>query len=345
MDTFKDYKAEDASASGGPPPSSGNSAPPPPPKEEEAAAPQPEAPSKPQPSQPSGAVEPPVFSGVHCASAVMIACAAWWSGLRRCECNSGRVHEGGRVVASPYARKLAREAGVDVSDASGSGPGGRIVAADVQQLISSGTFAPLAACWSAYVILLRDCLPRKQTCILVAAEGIAVQPARCRLPVPSKRGYAPEQLKKIRDSRQAFGNYAADLACLLISALGALLHDPMKRNVFIGLHSCAVASSVRSLATLQICIPHESTLSDVLASSTSGGAPKKKAEAPKAATKGAPEAPAAAPATSRTPGGYHDVPNSNIRKITAQRLLESKQKVLLHSTAACSCLYLSQPEL
>ena len=31
---------------------------------------------------------------------------------------------GGRVVASPYARKLAREAGVDVANAMGSGPGG-----------------------------------------------------------------------------------------------------------------------------------------------------------------------------------------------------------------------------
>ena len=41
-------------------------------------------------------------------------------------------------MASPYARKLAREAGVDVADASGTGPDGRIVAADVQQLISSG---------------------------------------------------------------------------------------------------------------------------------------------------------------------------------------------------------------
>ena len=45
---------------------------------------------------------------------------------------------GGRVIASPYARKVAAEAGVDIGQASGSGPGGRIVAADVQQLISSG---------------------------------------------------------------------------------------------------------------------------------------------------------------------------------------------------------------
>ena len=43
------------------------------------------------------------------------------------------------MIASPYARKLAREGGVDVGLATGSGPNGRIVAADVQQLIQSGT--------------------------------------------------------------------------------------------------------------------------------------------------------------------------------------------------------------
>jgi pyruvate dehydrogenase E2 component (dihydrolipoamide acetyltransferase) len=44
----------------------------------------------------------------------------------------------GRVVASPYAKKLAAEAGVSLQGASGSGPGGRIVAADVQHIIASG---------------------------------------------------------------------------------------------------------------------------------------------------------------------------------------------------------------
>lgn len=49
-----------------------------------------------------------------------------------------RIHAGGRVVASPYARRLAEEAGADVGLATGTGPGGRIVAADVQKLIASG---------------------------------------------------------------------------------------------------------------------------------------------------------------------------------------------------------------
>jgi pyruvate dehydrogenase E2 component (dihydrolipoamide acetyltransferase) len=45
---------------------------------------------------------------------------------------------GGRVRASPYAHKLAAEAGVDISQATATGAEGRIVAADVQKLIESG---------------------------------------------------------------------------------------------------------------------------------------------------------------------------------------------------------------
>ncbi|CAD7696776.1 unnamed protein product [Ostreobium quekettii] len=45
---------------------------------------------------------------------------------------------GTRVIASPYAKKLAAEAGVGISGLMGSGPGGRIVAGDVAELIASG---------------------------------------------------------------------------------------------------------------------------------------------------------------------------------------------------------------
>ncbi len=45
---------------------------------------------------------------------------------------------GERVVASPYAHKLAREAGIDIGAANGSGPNGRILAADVEELVKSG---------------------------------------------------------------------------------------------------------------------------------------------------------------------------------------------------------------
>lgn len=45
----------------------------------------------------------------------------------------------GRVFSSPAARRLAGELGVDVTQANASGPGGRIVEADVQALAASGS--------------------------------------------------------------------------------------------------------------------------------------------------------------------------------------------------------------
>jgi pyruvate dehydrogenase E2 component (dihydrolipoamide acetyltransferase) len=50
--------------------------------------------------------------------------------------------DGARVKASPLARRIAREQGVDLQGLSGSGPGGRIVKADV--LAPSGSGAPAA---------------------------------------------------------------------------------------------------------------------------------------------------------------------------------------------------------
>lgn len=51
----------------------------------------------------------------------------------------------GRAVSSPYARRLAREAGIPLEALQGSGPGGRVVAADVKQGITSGVPAATAA--------------------------------------------------------------------------------------------------------------------------------------------------------------------------------------------------------
>lgn len=46
---------------------------------------------------------------------------------------------GGRIVASPAARKRAAEAGIPLSDIDGSGPDGRIVMADVQHAMESSS--------------------------------------------------------------------------------------------------------------------------------------------------------------------------------------------------------------
>jgi pyruvate/2-oxoglutarate dehydrogenase complex dihydrolipoamide acyltransferase (E2) component len=53
----------------------------------------------------------------------------------------------GRLLSSPNARRLARAAGLDLSQVRGSGPGGRIVSEDVEefQIRAAGTSVPLPA--------------------------------------------------------------------------------------------------------------------------------------------------------------------------------------------------------
>ena len=50
--------------------------------------------------------------------------------------------KGGRVKASPLARRLAEQAGVDISQVAGSGPGGRVVKRDIEAAKASGDATP-----------------------------------------------------------------------------------------------------------------------------------------------------------------------------------------------------------
>src|SRR5690606_3361138 len=52
--------------------------------------------------------------------------------------NGASVTEDGRVKASPLARNIAREKGIDLSQVSGTGPNGRIVKSDVENFTPSG---------------------------------------------------------------------------------------------------------------------------------------------------------------------------------------------------------------
>jgi pyruvate dehydrogenase E2 component (dihydrolipoamide acetyltransferase) len=53
--------------------------------------------------------------------------------------NGGNGNGGGRQAASPLVRKLARENHLDLSHVAGSGPGGRIIRADLSGLLAAGT--------------------------------------------------------------------------------------------------------------------------------------------------------------------------------------------------------------
>ena len=50
----------------------------------------------------------------------------------------GKGQDAGRVKSSPLARRLAREAGMQIGEVQGTGPGGRIVKRDIEQAIAQG---------------------------------------------------------------------------------------------------------------------------------------------------------------------------------------------------------------
>ena len=58
---------------------------------------------------------------------------------------AGSGDGGERIFASPLARRMAAQAGIDLSGIAGSGPHGRIVRSDIEAAIARGKAAPAAA--------------------------------------------------------------------------------------------------------------------------------------------------------------------------------------------------------
>src|SRR5919109_336769 len=62
------------------------------------------------------------------------------------EARDGQTREGGRIKASPLARRIARERGIELATLQGTGPEGRIVAEDVERAVAApAPAAPVAA--------------------------------------------------------------------------------------------------------------------------------------------------------------------------------------------------------
>ena len=60
--------------------------------------------------------------------------------------------DGGRIFASPLARRIAAQKGLDLAQITGSGPHGRIVKADIEAASKGAVGLPAAAAATAQVI-------------------------------------------------------------------------------------------------------------------------------------------------------------------------------------------------
>ena len=59
--------------------------------------------------------------------------------------NGRTINEDGRIKASPLARRIAADKGIDLGRVTGSGPGGRIVKADIENFKATPQLPPLPA--------------------------------------------------------------------------------------------------------------------------------------------------------------------------------------------------------
>jgi pyruvate dehydrogenase E2 component (dihydrolipoamide acetyltransferase) len=117
-------------------PSDAPAAPPP------AAAKAPAAPSQaaPPPASQPAASKPPAASQPAAAQAEVPAAAGSKPPLA-----NGHAATGERIFVSPLAKRMAMQAGIDLSGLTGSGPNGRIVRADIETAQKGGASAPTPA--------------------------------------------------------------------------------------------------------------------------------------------------------------------------------------------------------
>jgi pyruvate dehydrogenase E2 component (dihydrolipoamide acetyltransferase) len=123
--------------------------------------------------------------------------------------------EGGKVFASPLARRLAKDAGIDVSAISGSGPKGRVVKSDVEAAKSGK--APLKAAASAPVAGAGATAPAGG---MTKAQVLALYPEGSYELVPND-GMRKVVAARLTESKQTVPHFYLTLDCKIDALLAA----------------------------------------------------------------------------------------------------------------------------
>lgn len=122
---------------------------------------------------------------------------------------------GQRIIASPLAKAIAKDKGIDLSTLTGSGPGGRIVKADVEDAKTAPTTAPQAAGRDDVVIKntpMRKTIAKR---LLQSHQDIPVFFLTAELDVGNLVAFR-EQLKAALDQKISYND-------LIIAAVGRAL--------------------------------------------------------------------------------------------------------------------------
>ncbi len=116
------------------------------------------------------------------------------------------TEDASEVRASPLARKMARDAQVDLGHVRGSGPGGRIVRRDIEAALAGGAAAPVAE-WSAATFAAQAAAAPDQTLGLSKLrQAIARRMTEAKTSVPHfyvTHEYKMERLLDLREQANA----------------------------------------------------------------------------------------------------------------------------------------------
>jgi pyruvate dehydrogenase E2 component (dihydrolipoamide acetyltransferase) len=110
---------------------------------------------------------------------------------------------GGRVKASPLARRMASERGVDLSAVVGTGPEGRIVAKDLEGVSPAVTGRPFTSSAAATATRLPASIPYTDTPLSQIRKTIARRLAESIGPVPTFYLTSEVDMERVWEAREA----------------------------------------------------------------------------------------------------------------------------------------------
>jgi pyruvate dehydrogenase E2 component (dihydrolipoamide acetyltransferase) len=121
---------------------------------------------------------------------------------------NGQRAQGGRLLVSPIAARMAAEAGINLHDLSGSGPNGRIVKRDIEAAMSAAPAQPQGGPADAQNQKVQE---------TTGAQAQQQQPARPQFVAPQVEGAAPYREEQVSTMR-------ATIARRLVTSIGPVPH-------------------------------------------------------------------------------------------------------------------------